>query len=141
MATQPLFAGLIVDESDRPVTVATVGEEACYVVDDAGFKRHIPCAQVDCAVLEAMHEQIRGNEGLLSAQAAKMLGSEDIFSRALLENQLKNIDKQFDALLQAGIPEEARAYMGMSGFKVVINVHGELVRLDQPSAPADDGEE
>jgi hypothetical protein len=28
--------------------------------------------------------------------------------------------------------------MGMSGFKVVINVHGEVVRLDQPAA-ADEG--
>jgi hypothetical protein len=75
----------------------------------------------------------------LSEQAAKMLGTDDIFSRAMLENQLKNIDQQFDALMNAGIPEEARAYLGMSGFKVVINVHGEIVRLDQPSAASDEG--
>jgi hypothetical protein len=30
--------------------------------------------------------------------------------------------------------------MGMSGFKVVINVHGEVVRLDQPSQ-SDEGDE
>jgi phosphomannomutase len=39
----------------------------------------------------------------------------------MLENQLKNLDKQFDALLDAGIPEESRAFMGMAGFKVVID--------------------
>ena len=141
MPRQPLFAGLVVDEFDRPVATALVGDEPCYVVDDAGFKRHIPSELVDRAVLQTMHTQITGNEDLLSEQAAKMLGTEDIFSKAMLENQLKNIEKQFDALLQTGIPEEGRAYMGMSGFKVVINMHGEVIRLDQPSAPAEGGGE
>jgi hypothetical protein len=143
MPRQPLFAGLVVDEFDHPVTTAFIGDEPCYVVDDAGFMRHIPSEQVDRAVLNSMREQISGNEDLLTEQAAKMLGTEDIFSKALLENQLKNIEKQFDALLDAGIPEEGRAYMGMSGFKVVINVHGEVIRLDQPTATDEggDGEE
>jgi hypothetical protein len=140
MAPQPLFAGLVVDEAERPVGTAYVGDEPCYVVDDAGFMRHIPSQQVDRQVLEMMRKQISGNEDELSEQAAKMLGTEDIFSKALLENQLKNIDQQFEALLQIGIPEESRAYMGMSGFKVVINVHGEVIRLDQPTA-ADQGED
>ncbi len=143
MPRQPIFAGLVVDEADRPAGTAFVGDEPCYVVDDAGFKRHIPSEQVDRQVLEMMREQISGNEGLLSEQAAKMLGTDDIFSKAMLENQLKNIEQQFDHLLQMGIPEESRAFMGMSGFKVVINVHGEVVRLDQPSAAEEggDGEE
>jgi hypothetical protein len=143
MPRQPLFAGLVVDEFDHPVATAMVGDEPFYVVDDAGFHRHIPSEQVDRQVLEAMRAQISGNEDLLSEQAAKMLGQEDIFSKALLENQLKNIDKQFDALLEMGIPEESRAFMGMSGFKVVINVHGEVVHLDQPAGTdqGGDGEE
>jgi hypothetical protein len=143
MPRQPLFAGLVVDESDHPVETAMVGDEPFYVVNDAGFHRHIPSEQVDRQVLEAMRSQISGNEDLLSEQAAKMLGTDDIFSKALLENQLKNIDKQFDALLEMGIPEESRAFMGMSGFKVVINIHGEVVRLDQPAAAdqGGDGEE
>jgi hypothetical protein len=140
MPRQPIFAGLVVDEADRPAGTAYVGEEPCYVVDDGGFKRHIPSEQVDRQVLEMMREQISGNEGLLSEQAAKMLGTDDIFSKAMLENQLKNIEQQFDNLLKMGIPEESRAFMGMSGFKVVINVHGEVVRLDQPSQ-SDEGDE
>jgi hypothetical protein len=140
MPRQPLFAGLIADEYDRPVGTALVGEEPCYVVDDGGFLRHIPSEQVDRQVLEIMSQQIEGNEDLLSEQAAKMLGTEDIFSKALLENQLKNIGKQFDAILESGIPEEGRAYMGMSGFKVVINVHGEVIRLDQPTAAEEEGD-
>ena len=42
MPYKPLFAGLILDEQDRPVEVTYIGEEPCYVVDDAGFRRHIP---------------------------------------------------------------------------------------------------
>jgi hypothetical protein len=143
MPRQPIFAGLVVDEADRPAGTAFVGDEPCYVVDDGGFKRHIPSEQVDRQVLEMMRQQIRGNEGLFSEQAAKMLGTDDIFSKAMLENQLKNIEQQFDNLLKMGIPEESRAFMGMSGFKVVINVHGEVVRLDQPSQAeeGDDGGE
>jgi hypothetical protein len=143
MPRQPLFAGLVVDEANHPVGTAAIGDEPCYVVDDSGFLRHIPSRQVDSQVLELMRKQISGNEGLLSEQAAKMLGTDDIFSKAMLENQLKNIEQQFETLMEMGIPEESRAFMGMSGFKVVINVHGEVVRLDQPAATDEgsDGEE
>ena len=81
-----------------------------------------------------MQEMMKGSEGLISEQTAKMLGQEDIFSKALIEQQLKNMDQQFDALVQQGIPEEGRAYLGMLGFKIVINLHGEVVRIEQPSA-------
>jgi hypothetical protein len=139
MTQKAMFSGLVEDEAGKSVETAYVGEEPCYVVDDDGFKRHISSEHVDCQVLEIMREQITGNEELLSEQAAKMLGSDDIFSRALIESQLKHIDEQFDSLLEMGIPEESRAYMGMIGFKVVINVHGDVVKLDQPVAASDDG--
>ncbi len=135
MARQPLFAGLIVDENDRSVEIAYVGEEPCYVVDDAGFRRHIPSEQVDRQVLRIMRAQIAGHEDILTEQAANMLGVEDIFSKAMLAQQFKNIEQQFDKLLATGIPEEGRAYLGMIGFRVVINVHGEVVRLEQPAIP------
>lgn len=135
---QPLFAGLIVDENDNPVSVAEVGGEPCYVVNDDGFLRHIPSEEVDRQVLEEMRAMVEGHEDILSEQTAKMLGQDDIFSRALIEQQLKNIDKQFEILLETGIPEEGRAYMGMIGFKIVINVHGEVIRLEQPEPPPTD---
>jgi hypothetical protein len=134
MAQQAVFAGLIVDEQDQPVEVTTIGGEAFYIVDDAGFKRHIPSEQVDRQILDSMRQMIAGHEDLLGEQTAKMLGQDDIFSRALIENQLKQIDKQFDALLTSGIPSEGRAYMGMMGFKVRINLHGEVLDIEQPGA-------
>lgn len=138
MASQALFSGLIVDEFDNPVETVYVGSEPMYVVNDQGFRRHIPSEQVDRQVLEIMAGQIKGNEDLLGEQAAKMLGQEDIFSRALIQNQLKNIDQQLDQVFKTGIPEEGRAYMGMMGFRIIINVHGEVVGLNQPGTIADD---
>jgi len=132
MARKALFEGLVFDENGQAVGVTQVGDEPCYVVDDAGFKRHIPSEQVDRQVLDLMREMIQGQEGLLSEQAAKMLGQDDIFSKAMIENQLKHIDDQFAALFESGIPEEARAFIGMAGFRVKINVHGEVIDVEQP---------
>jgi hypothetical protein len=34
-----------------------------------------------------------------------------------------------------------RAYLGMMGFKVVINYHGEIVRVEQPGSAGGEGDE
>jgi hypothetical protein len=138
MPKQPLFAGLVIDESGHVAETAFIGSEPCYVVDDAGFRRHIPSEQIDRVVLGQMAEMMKGSEDLLSAQAAKMMGQDDPFSKAMIEKQLKNVDKQFDAILQQGIPEDMRAYLGMMGFKIVINYHGEVVRVEQPGGSGED---
>jgi hypothetical protein len=132
MTKKPVFAGLVFDENDNPAETAYVGDEPCYVVDDAGFRRHIPAEHVDMQVLKAMQEMIKGNEDLLSEQAAKMLGQDDIFSRAMIETQLKQMDQQFDQLLETGIPEETRAYIGMTGFRIRIDLHGDVIDIEQP---------
>ena len=40
-----------------------------------------------------------------------------------------------------GVPAQARDMLGMLGFRVVVNVHGEVVRLEQPSAPEGESDE
>ena len=132
VTTKALFEGLVFDENDNAVGLAYVGGEPCYVVDDEGFHRHIPSEQVDRQVLALMHQMIEGHEDILGEQAAKMLGQDDIFSVAMLASQLKQIENQFETLLETGIPAEARAYMGMMGFKVRINLHGEVIDVEQP---------
>jgi hypothetical protein len=142
MAAKALFPGLVVDENDQAVTTTYVGGEAFYIVNDAGFHRHISSETVDRQVLQLMKQQIEGHEDLISEETAKMLGQEDIFTRAMLMNQLKKIDQQFDTLLQTGIPEEGLAYLGMMGFRVVINMHGEVIEFHQPGITSgEEGEE
>ena len=75
---QPLFAGLVVDEDGNPVQTGSIGNEPAYVIDEAGFKRHIPAEQVDRAVLNQMAEMMKGSEDVLSAETAKMLGQDKL---------------------------------------------------------------
>ena len=141
MPKQPLFAGLVIDVYGNPAETAYVGDEPCYVLDDAGFRRHISSEGIDRQVLQNLQDLMKGSEELISEQTAKMLGQDDVFSVAAIAQQLKNMDKQFDILLQQGIPEDARAYLGMMGFKVVVNYQGEVLRVEQPGAIDDEGGE
>jgi hypothetical protein len=139
MTRQALFVGLVFDEFDRPLEGGLIGSDPSYIINDDGFRRHIPAEQIDRVILNEIKKLIQGNEGLLSEQAAKMMGADDLFSRAMIENQLKNIDKQFDMLFEVGIPEDMRAYLGMSGFKVVVDYHGQVLEVRPGGGAGDDG--
>jgi hypothetical protein len=135
MARQALFAGLVYDEREIPVEVSYVGAEAYYVVDDNGFLRHIDTEQVDRQVLSVFLEQLEENKELAVEQALKVLGRDDLFTKAAIDASMRNID--MDQIVEQGIPEQARNMMGMLGFRIIINIHGEVVRLNQPAAPED----
>jgi len=45
-----------------------------------------------------------------------------------------------DEVPRQALPQEARAWLGMLGFRVIINLHGEIVKLELPSAPDPDAE-
>jgi hypothetical protein len=137
MARNALFAGLVSDSLERPVPVSYVGEDAVYVIDDDGFMRHIDSEFVDRQVLNQMRDMIQGHEEIIAEGTMKMLGQEDIFTKAMIESSLENIDEQLDALLGSGLPEGARAWLGMSGFRVVIDMHGEVLSVEQPGAEED----
>jgi hypothetical protein len=139
MAQEPLFKGLVSDEFGNLVGTATVGDEPCYVIDDDGFRRHVPSRPIDLEVLKLFGKQIEGNEDVIADQAATMMGQDDLFTHAILESSLKNLDKQYELMLQHGIPEETRAYLGMMGFRVILDIHGEIHKIEFPSAPPADG--
>ncbi len=135
MAKHALFAGLVADALGEPVDVASVGGEAFYVLDDDGFKRHIESEAVDRQVLAKFSEFIRGNEELVSEGTMKAIGQEDIFTKAIIDNSLKNLEQQFERLIETGLPEQVRAWMGMLGFQVRIDAHGEVIEVRQPMGP------
>lgn len=140
LPNKAVFEGLVFDENDNPVQTGWIGREPCYIVDDDGFKRHIPAEDVDRQVWQIMKEQIEGHEDILSEQAAEMIGQDDIFTMAAIQNQLKNLDAQFDQMAQVGIPEESRLYMGMLGFRIIISIHGEVLDVIQPNVLDDSGD-
>ncbi len=133
MARQALFEGLVSDEYEQPVTTATVGGEAFYVVDDDGFHRHVDADGVDRQVLSIFLQQLEENKDMAIEQAMNMMGKDDLFTKAAIDAQLRNID--MDQIMAQGIPMQARDMLGMLGFRVLINVHGEVIDIRQPSAP------
>jgi hypothetical protein len=131
-----MFAGLVVDEDGNAAEVAWVGENACYVVMDDDFRRHIDAEQVDKQVLRFMRGQVEEHRDLAVTQMLDMLGKDDIFTKAAVESSINNIDQQ----VGQPIPEEARQWMGMLGFRVVIDFHGNVVDIQLPAGGIDDDE-
>jgi PHD/YefM family antitoxin component YafN of YafNO toxin-antitoxin module len=135
LARKALFQGLVIDAENDPVDVVEIGGEAFYVVDDDGFRRHIESETVDRQVLNELYSLIEGNEELISLGTMRMLGQEDIFTKAAIEESLRKADQQFEALLQTGLPEDMQAWLGMMGFQVRIDVHGDVLEVIQPAGP------
>lgn len=135
MARQALFEGLVYDEYDNLLPTAAVGADAQYVVDDNGFRRHVDAETVDRQVLAFFLSQLEQNKDLAVEQALTMMGQDDLMTKAAVEASLRNIN--MDQIIAMGMPAQAREMMGFLGFRIIINVHGEIVRLDQPAAPED----
>jgi len=132
MASRALFAGLIVDEKEHLVEMVSIGGEAFYIVDDDGFKRHVESEHVDREVLSRIFALMEGQEEFISENTMKMLGQDDIFTKAAIEQSLKTLDEQVDELLQVGLPDDSMNYLGMMGFRVMIDHHGDVLEISQP---------
>ena len=133
MTKHAIFEGLVYDEDERVVETKNIGNDCFYVVDDAGFLRHIPSAQVDHQIFDILKNQFEQNKDAIIEQTSKILGQDDPFSQAVLANQLDNFDAQFKMLETVGLPENDRLYLGMTGFRAIIDIHGNLIELKQPT--------
>ena len=131
-----LFAGLIQDESGNPVDVVMVGDLPNYVVEELGFRRHIETEVVDRQVIEMLREQFLAHREIATEAMLQMLGKDDLFTKAMIDASIKNMDQ----VLEQGLPDGARAWLGMLGFRVVIDTHGRVVQLDMPEEYGDSGE-
>jgi len=132
MIRQPLFQGLVVNESNETVSVTHIGKEAHYVINDAGFHRHVRADEIDRAVLRELRNQIINNKDIVSDSALKMSGQDDLFTKAMIDSSLNNIDDHMDKLLQQGLPSGARQWLGMLGFRIIVNHHGDIIEMSQP---------
>ncbi|MBP7592325.1 MAG: hypothetical protein KBA85_12010, partial [Chloroflexi bacterium] len=136
MARQALFSGLVYDEAEQLAEVRFIGGEAHYVIDDDGFLRHIDSEEVDRQVLGVFLQQLENNKDMAVEQMLNMMGKDDLFTKAAIDASLRNID--MNQIIDQGIPEQARNMLGMLGFRIIINIHGEILRMDQPAAPDDE---
>ena len=140
MATYAFFKGLVYDENNNLIETAAIGDESFYIVDDDGFKRHIESREVDEKIFALFTDQIEGNEEYLANAAAQMTGKTDLFSMAMFKNQLQNVDKEIDNMLKQAPPPGLAEFLGMAGFKVTIDLHGNITQVNMPTVPEDSDE-
>jgi len=131
-----IFEGLVFDEAGNPLEVVYLGDEPHYVIDDAGFRRHVEAAHVDRQVLGEMQSQIDQNKAALEEGMLHLIGRDDLFTKAALDSSLGHIDR----LLQSGIPLEARQWLGLMGFRVIVDRRGEVVKIEGGGVVDEGGE-
>jgi len=136
MSNKALFTGLVIDEAGRPLDVALIGSEAQYVIDDDGFRRHIDAEQIDRQVLQLIQDQINANKEAVEQGMMKVMGSDDLFTKAAIDKSIENIDQ----VMERGLPDDARQWLGMMGFHIVVNLHGDVIKMESPGV-VDDSDE
>ncbi|MEA3397589.1 MAG: hypothetical protein U9R05_09025, partial [Chloroflexota bacterium] len=92
MARVAIFEGLVVDQADQVVEVVYLGSEPHYVVNDAGFRRHISSEKVDRQVLRVMQEQVMAQRGTVVEGMLQFMGQDDLFTKAMVETSLDKLD-------------------------------------------------
>jgi len=127
--SKALFGSLIFNEAGQPAEVVYIGQEAHYVILDDDFRRHVPAKDIDAQVVGWFQEQIQANKELVTEGMMGMLGKDDLFTKAMIDSSISKVDN----LLDIGIPDDAIIWLGMMGFKVVVNYHGEVVKIDMPT--------
>ncbi|MFN2285379.1 MAG: hypothetical protein ACK2UQ_13230 [Anaerolineae bacterium] len=134
MARVAVFSGLIVDEADNPVEVSYIGGVPHYVVNDAGFLRHIPSEKVDRQVLSVMQEGVLENREAVVQGMLQFLGKDDLFTKAAVDASIGQMPENINALLDNGLPEDARQWLGLMGLRIVIDLHGDVIDVIMPGS-------
>jgi hypothetical protein len=129
---QAIFAGLVFDEREQPVETVYVGNVLHYVIVDGNFYRHVEAETIDRQVLGLLRDQMMQNRELVTQGMLSFLGKDDLFTKAMINSSLDHADENMSQLRQQGLPEGVRSWLGMLGFRIVVNIHGEVVRLDSP---------
>lgn len=126
---QAIFAGLVYSEAGELVETAFIGMEPHYVIMEGDFKRHVPAEVIDRQVIEWVQQQATASKEIVTEQIMRLLGQDDLFTKAMIDSSISHMDQQ---VLAEGLPDDARMMLGMMGFKIIVNVHGELVDFEMP---------
>jgi hypothetical protein len=133
---QSLFVGLVYNEEGQLAEATFIGSEPHYVILDGDFRRHVPAELIDRQVLDWLQSQAEANRDLVTQNMLSLLGQEDLFTKAMIDSSIH----QMHRLMEQGLPDDARTMLGMMGFKIIVNTHGELINLDMPGQALDDEE-
>lgn len=125
---QAVFPGLVYNEEGQEARVVMIGGIAHYGIPDDGFMRHVEAYRVDNHVIAALQEQMLNMREELVEQILQMMGTDDILAKAALEASIRNMAQS----IRQSDPSQWTPLLRMYGFRIVVNVHGEVVEIIQP---------
>ncbi|OQY44737.1 MAG: hypothetical protein B6242_11990 [Anaerolineaceae bacterium 4572_78] len=128
-----IFDSLVYSEEGELAEVTYIGGEAYYIILDDDFKRHVEAQEIDRQIVEWLQKQVFEHKSIITSNVMDMIGKDDLFTKAMIESSIKNVDK----IMEVGIPDDARMMLGMMGFKVIVDFHGEVLKVDMPEHPID----
>jgi hypothetical protein len=125
-----LFADLVFNEEGQPAAAVYVGQVPHYAIPDGDFMRHVEAEYVDRQVVALLQERLLGMRDAVTDGVVHMLGQEDPFTRASIQYALEHMDR----ILEPGNVDvdELRTALWMTGFRVTVDVHGDVVHLEAP---------
>ena len=136
LEAQALFAGLVYSELGEPAEVAYIGGIAHYAIPDAGFLRHVEASVVDNQVIAQMKVQITSMQDDVVRGIMQMMGKEDLFTKAAIDASIRNMEQN----IRQSDPKQWIPWLRLFGFRVVVDIHGQVVEVVYPSQPSDEGE-
>jgi hypothetical protein len=66
----------------------------------------------------------------------QLMGRDDLFTKAAIDKSIEDVDQ----VLERGLPDGALQWLGMMGFKIVVDLHGDVIRMDSPGIAGDSDE-
>ena len=130
-----LFVDLIFNEDGQPVSVGSIGGEPHYVVPDADFRRHVAAEYVDRQILDRLKQRFLALQDEIADGVASMLGQGDLFTRASIKHAIEHMDEIFES--NSVDVDQLRTTLWMLKFRAIVDIHGDVVRLDVPGWEAE----
>ena len=89
---------------------------------------------MDDAVIAQLQEQITSMQDEVVQGMLEMLGKKDLFTKAAIDASIRNLDQG----IRQSDPEQWVPWLQLFGFRVMVDVHGEVVELIYPTVPTED---
>jgi hypothetical protein len=97
----------------------------------------VEASTIDSKVLASIKGQITANQDQVIRGVLEMMGKDDLFSKAAVESSIINMEQN----IRQSDPSQWLPWLRFMGFRVIVNVHGEVVELTYPTQTASDDDE
>jgi hypothetical protein len=134
---QALFPGLVYNQAGDEAPVVMIGGVAHYAIPDDGFMRHVEAYRVDNYVVAALQEQVLSMREELVQGILQMMGTDDILTKAAIEASISNMGQN----IRQSDPSQWAPMLRVYGFRIVVDVHGQVVEIMHPAQPGVDDDE